>query len=113
MWRDLKNNNPKEWDDAVAFDEAIRKGSARATANGDMLRGEAYLHKSRIPLRIADVEKIEPMERKELLDDRLDIFDINIEEDLAGCSPFGCRADELSVGRESENVIDENDGYEL
>jgi hypothetical protein len=39
-----------EWADAVAFDHAIRHGSAKANADGQALRGTFYLHASRIPL---------------------------------------------------------------
>jgi 3'-phosphoadenosine 5'-phosphosulfate sulfotransferase (PAPS reductase)/FAD synthetase len=50
FWARLKENNPLEWADAVAFDEAIRHGSARANADGHPLRGTFYLHPSRVPL---------------------------------------------------------------
>jgi hypothetical protein len=36
--------------DAVAFDDAIRHGSAKANADGHPLRGSYYLHPSRVPL---------------------------------------------------------------
>ena len=36
QWRDLRDNRPDEWADAVAFDRAIRKGGARSLPlNGD------------------------------------------------------------------------------
>ncbi|GGK40555.1 hypothetical protein GCM10010124_36690 [Pilimelia terevasa] len=50
FWADLKSNQPLEWASAVAFDHAIRNGSARATANGHPLRGQFFLHRQRIPL---------------------------------------------------------------
>ncbi len=50
FWLDLKTNHPVEWADAVAFDHAIRHGSARANADGHPLRGTFYLHASRVPL---------------------------------------------------------------
>src|SRR5262249_21735814 len=50
FWADLKTNHPAEWADAVAFDDAIRHGSAKANADGHPLRGTYYLHASRVPL---------------------------------------------------------------
>jgi len=41
-WLDMRDNRPGEWNDAVAFDNAIRK-------HGGM-RGETYLHRSCVPL---------------------------------------------------------------
>ena len=42
--------SPAEWADAVAFDAAIRHGSARANADGHPLRGQFFLHRQRVPL---------------------------------------------------------------
>src|SRR5437667_1158135 len=50
FWHRLKTTSPAEWADAVAFDHAIRHGSARANADGHPLRGTYYLHASRVPL---------------------------------------------------------------
>jgi hypothetical protein len=50
FWQRLKTESPAEWDDAVAFDHAIRHGSARANAGGHPLRGTFWLHPSRRPL---------------------------------------------------------------
>jgi hypothetical protein len=50
FWVCLKADSPTEWADAVAFDTAIRNGSARATAEGHPLRGEFFLHRQRVPL---------------------------------------------------------------
>jgi hypothetical protein len=50
FWADLKDNSPAEWADAVAFDDAIRHGSAKANADGHPLRGSFYLHHSRVAL---------------------------------------------------------------
>jgi hypothetical protein len=49
-WARLRERSPSEWDDAVAFDAAIRHGSARATAGGHPMRGQYFLHAQRIPL---------------------------------------------------------------
>lgn len=93
MWRQLRDENPAEWEDAVAFDSAIRKGNARAIANGDSLRGEAFLHRSRLPLSIAPIDRVSRKERLELESPLFDLY--TDEEELAGCSPFGCRTDEV------------------
>ncbi|MFI9643520.1 hypothetical protein ACIG87_26295 [Micromonospora sp. NPDC051925] len=50
FWADLRANSPTEWADAVAFDHAIRHGSAKANADGHPLRGQFFLHRARVPL---------------------------------------------------------------
>ncbi|MFY1652819.1 hypothetical protein ACN27J_18250 [Solwaraspora sp. WMMB762] len=50
FWARLKADSPQEWADAVAFDTAVRNGSARANAQGRPLRGEFFLHRQRVPL---------------------------------------------------------------
>ncbi|MFV2102134.1 hypothetical protein [Micromonospora sp. LOL_024] len=50
FWLALRENSPTEWADAVAFDHAIRNGSARANAAGRPLRGQFFLHRQRVPL---------------------------------------------------------------
>lgn len=95
-WRELRDNHPGEWADAVEFDRAIRGGSARANAQGQQLRGEAYLHRSRVPLAEAPIEK---RGRVEARDDQYDLFDTlaDDEMEMTGCSPFACRSDEADV----------------
>src|SRR2546421_419979 len=44
QWRQLRDEQPAEWADAVEFDAAIRAGSARAPSRGQNLRGAMYLH---------------------------------------------------------------------
>lgn len=95
QWRDLRDNSPQEWADAVAFDEAIRKGGAR----GLPLNGEAFLHRSRIPLSIAPINRVT---RAEQADRQLDLIEAikDVEAGLwedgdpDGCSPYGCRSGE-------------------
>jgi hypothetical protein len=89
MWRDLRDNHPDEWADAVDFDRQIRKGGARATAGA--LRGEAFLHRSRVPLDQAPIDRVT---RREWADRQLDIFDVLEDGDPDGCSPYGCRSGE-------------------
>lgn len=89
QWRDLRDNHPDEWADAVEFDHEIRKGGAR----GLPLNGEAFLHRGRVPLSIAPIDRVT---RAEWADRQTDIFgqlaDIEEEGDPDGCSPYGCRS---------------------
>lgn len=48
-WRDMKVNRPLEWADAVTFDEAVRTGGRNKRLS------DAYLHRSLVPLRDADI----------------------------------------------------------
>lgn len=72
-----------EWDDAVAFDAAIRKGGAR----GLPLDGEAFLHRSRVPLSIAPIDRRTRGERR---GEQLDLIDELGDPD--GCGPYSCRS---------------------
>jgi hypothetical protein len=86
QWRDLRDNHPDEWADAVAFDIEIRKGGSR----GLPLKGEAFLHRSRIPLSIAPIDRVT---RAEYRDRQGDLLDVLAEQgDPDGCSPYGCRS---------------------
>ena len=49
-WRYLRDYEPSQWADVVAFDHAIRHGYPRASDGGQQLRGRYYLHMSRQPL---------------------------------------------------------------
>jgi len=105
MWRKMKRDDPADFADAVAFDASIRKGSARATAAGQELRGEMFLHRSRLPLDVAPIERVTTAEWKsqqgDLFADLMDplAFEAMYEEDdLPGCSPFACRADSIVLG---------------
>jgi len=73
FWLDLKTNHPVEWADAVAFDHAIRHGSAKANADGHLLRGTFYLHVSRVPL---DQVVLRPR--------------VHAAVDRPGCGPWTC-----------------------
>lgn len=48
QWRDMRDNHPEDWEAACALDEAIRPGF-----HG--MEGRAYVHRSRVPLRNADL----------------------------------------------------------
>lgn len=93
QWRDLRDNHPAEWADAVEFDQAIRKGGAR----GLPLNGEAFLHRSRLPLDLAPIERVtrsEWAERQTNLLDSIADIEAGLDEDgdPDGCSPYGCRS---------------------
>lgn len=47
-WRRLRDESPGEWQDAIAFDAAIRNGRTRINA-------EAFLHRQLVPLDQADI----------------------------------------------------------
>jgi hypothetical protein len=49
MWREMKENDPESFADAVAVDDALRSG------HHFMLRGTPYLHRQRVPLRDVDL----------------------------------------------------------
>jgi hypothetical protein len=71
-WVRLRDEDPAGWADAVAFDAAIRHGSARANADGHPLRGQFFLHRQRVPL---DEAVLRP--RTE-------------EQQTPGCGPWSC-----------------------
>lgn len=90
QWRELRDSRPEEWADAVAFDAAIRKGGSR----GLPLNGQAFLHRSRVPLDQAPIDRVTRAEWRSRQLDILDaIADAEAEEgDADGCSPYGCRS---------------------
>lgn len=94
QWRDLRDNHPAEWADAVDFDQQIRSGNARGNANGKPLLGEAYLHSSRLPLDQAPIDRVTWHEWKTRQTDIFDqIADAQMEDgDPDGCSPWSCRS---------------------
>lgn len=96
QWRDLRDNHPDEFADAVQFDAEIRKGSARANALGQPLLGQAFLHRSRKPLSDAPIDRVtfnEWASRQTDLMHELAVAEyeetLDLDE-LGGCSPFGC-----------------------
>jgi hypothetical protein len=48
QWRDMRDNNPRDWEMAVKFDAAIRPGF-----HG--MEGEAFVHRQRVPLSEVDL----------------------------------------------------------
>lgn len=94
QWRQLRDEHPAEWADAVDFDRSIRSGNARGNAQGKPLLGEAYLHRSRRPLDEAPIDRVTA---HEWASKQTDVFgqiaDAELEEgDPDGCSPWTCRS---------------------
>ncbi|MGW4197112.1 hypothetical protein [Streptomyces sp. NPDC005004] len=86
QWRHIRDS-PEEWEDVVSFDAAIRQGNARATAAGHHLLGQAFLHRSRVPLDQAPIDHVTAAERAANEADELEIGVMD------GCSPWACRGD--------------------
>jgi hypothetical protein len=88
-WRNLRDNHPEQWAEAVAFDRAIRAGSARANANAVPLRGQAFLHPSLLPL---DQAPIDAPPRRHLRPAGQNEAEDWEDGDPDGCSPWACRS---------------------
>lgn len=95
-WRDLRDNHPEDWADAVAFDADLRRESVLDRLD---LRSTPYLHRSRLPLAIAPIDRVT---YRENADAQVNIFDAVADAELdreieegaeIGCSPWGCRDD--------------------
>lgn len=95
-WRRLRDTDPDGWADAIDFDQSIRRGSARAIAQGQDLRGEYYLHRSRVPLDRAPIDRVTRAEWQDRQGDILDaVADQRLEDgDPDGCGPWTCRSGE-------------------
>jgi len=92
-WRRMRDERPDEWADAVDFDEQIRHGNAHANAVGMPLNGEAFLHRSRVPLAQAPVDRVP---RTEWAERQTDVFEqiADAETEERGCSPWACRGED-------------------
>jgi hypothetical protein len=90
QWRHIRDTSPDEWADVVAFDAAIRQGNARANASGSRLLGQAFLHRSRVPLGQAPIDHVTAAERAALGAgaDEADELENGVVD---GCSPWACR----------------------
>lgn len=100
-WRRMRDEAPADFADAVDFDAAMRHGSARANAQGQPLRGEMYLHRTRIPLSDAPIDRVTATEwasrQGDILDMALTMADERDDADEApGCSPWGCNDKEVT-----------------
>jgi hypothetical protein len=49
-WREMRDQRPEEWEDAVAFDEQLRTMPPRLGERGEITKNR-FLHRRRIPLR--------------------------------------------------------------
>jgi len=85
QWRDMKENAPGEFWDAVNFDRQMREFHANQPRTKNNL---FFLHKSFVPLDEANISTQPP---KEIPDNQQEIFT---------CSPFSCNGDESSYGME-------------
>ncbi|SEM70079.1 hypothetical protein [Streptacidiphilus jiangxiensis] len=85
-------DNP-DWRDAVAFDAAIRHGYARAIARGSALHGEAFVHRSMLPLDQAPIDHVTRSEWKERQTSLVEPFP-EAEDDDRGRSPWSCRGED-------------------
>jgi hypothetical protein len=98
QWREMRDERPTEFADAVEFDNAIRNGSARANAQGQALRGQMFLHRSRVPLNVAPIDRVTSTEWASRQTDLVvelsaravaEAMDDDLE--VNGCGPFTCR----------------------
>ncbi|MQS14491.1 hypothetical protein F7Q99_20035 [Streptomyces kaniharaensis] len=86
-WRDLRDNHPAEWADAVDFDHQLRAATLRG------IKGAPYLHRSLLPLDQAPIDRVTRGEWNQRQGDLLDaLADQNDEDDKPGCSPWSCRS---------------------
>ncbi|MEU6016921.1 hypothetical protein ABZ826_23590 [Streptomyces sp. NPDC047515] len=92
-WRQIRDQRPAEWADAVKFDGEIRHGNARAIANGTPLNGEAFLHRSRMPLDQAPIDRVTAHEWGARQTDAFEQI-ADAEADERGCSPWACRGED-------------------
>ncbi|WP_242440521.1 hypothetical protein [Streptomyces sp. CB02923] len=82
-------------------DVAIRAGNARANAAGNRLLGQAFLHRSRVPLDQAPIDHVTAAERATRQaepgdpDPDPDAL-VALEDDgvADGCSPWACRGEQ-------------------
>ncbi|GAA2255016.1 hypothetical protein GCM10010232_50350 [Streptomyces amakusaensis] len=92
QWRAIRDHSPEEWADVVEFDAAIREGNARAKATGNKLLGQAFLHRSRVPLGEAPIDHVTAAEWAALQEETDGLDAVALEEGVAdGCSPWACR----------------------
>lgn len=97
-WREMRDHQPDEWADAVAFDAAIRQAPRGPRSQ---IRGEQFLHRSLMPLDQAPIDRVTRAEwadrQGDLLEAIADVeagYDPDEDGDPDGCSPYGCRSGE-------------------
>jgi hypothetical protein len=83
-WRDIRDNHPAEWDDVVDFDRQLREP-------GSGMKHPRYLHASMLPLDEAPIDTASLSEMRERQSDLVEhLKDLDLEEGIGSCSPFGC-----------------------
>ncbi|MFD0259061.1 hypothetical protein ACFVH7_12410 [Kitasatospora indigofera] len=90
QWREIRDSDPEGWADVTQFDAQIRSGNARANAEGRPLLGQAYLHRSRVPLSEAPIDRL--TRREQLVLDEQQAADDAEFGPADGCSPYSCRS---------------------
>ncbi|MDQ0988805.1 hypothetical protein QFZ74_000033 [Streptomyces sp. V3I7] len=104
QWRQIRDTSPEEWRDVVEFDAAIRQGNARANATGNRLLGQAFLHRSRLPLDEAPIDHVTAAERAarqsefatSSTPDPMEVEELE-QGVMDGCSPWACRGSEAAL----------------
>ncbi|MFG3254946.1 hypothetical protein [Streptomyces sp. NPDC048172] len=104
MWRTMRDERPREWADAVAFDRAIRQGGVRGIHLGRPLLGQAFLHRSCLPLDQAPIDKVTAHEWGQRQGSLLDLIDKDEEGEPSGCSPWTCHGDGREILPEPQVV---------
>ncbi|MCX5275352.1 phosphoadenosine phosphosulfate reductase family protein [Streptomyces virginiae] len=101
QWRTIRDSSPDEWSDVVEFDAAIRRGNARANATGNQLLGQAFLHRSRVPLSEAPIDHVTAAEWAALQaqDGAPDAEELEAGV-VDGCSPWACRGEQPEPTRD-------------
>jgi hypothetical protein len=86
-WRQMRDERPAEWADAVAFDYALR-----SVPREDGL--QEFLHNSCLPLDKAPIDRVSHVEWKKRQTTVFDqIADVLVErESSGGCGPWSCRS---------------------
>ncbi|TLQ48012.1 hypothetical protein FEF34_04760 [Streptomyces marianii] len=92
QWRHIRDSSPDEWRDVVEFDAAIRQGNARANKSGNPLLGQAFLHRSRVPLSEAPIDHVTAAEWAARQHELADANELE-QGVVDGCSPWACRGD--------------------
>lgn len=92
-WREMRDQRPQEWADAVAFDHSLR-----AVTRTDGI--QEFLHAARVPLDQAPIDWVTRDEKKKR---QISLFDHIADEDAersGGCGPWSCRSGDPVVATE-------------
>lgn len=110
-WRWQRDNRPADHADACDFDEAIRGGSPRATARGHALRGQAFLHESRVPLAQAPIGHVTRGEGQRRQLDMLGVLSVEgvVTAMRAGVPVHGCGPYSMCDTEDDDEAIDMED----